>query len=116
MADVIDDEAHSAVTVVGRLGRAVDVRTLPSGDEVTTFTVVVDRPPSAARAGTRVTVDTIPCVSFRASISRRVAQWEAGQWVRAEGSLRRRFWRAGAGLGSALEVDVSKVSRLRVRP
>ena len=31
------------------------------------------------------------------------------RWVEAEGVLRRRFWKAGGGLGSAMEVDVRRV-------
>jgi hypothetical protein len=34
----------------------------------------------------------------------------AGAVVEVEGSLRRRFWRSGAGLGSALEVDVDRIT------
>ena len=103
-------DSCSEVTLVGRLGARVDERTLPSGDVITTFTVVIDRrrrrgePPSAAR------VDAIPCQAGQAAVARRLATMESGQWVRVEGSLRRRFWRSAAGLGSAMEVDVRRLT------
>jgi single-strand DNA-binding protein len=108
----------SEVTIQGRLGARVDRRELPSGDEVTIFTVVVDRPArDAAKGGVRAaTVDAISCQTFRAAVARRVAGLESGEWVRVEGTLRRRFWRTGMGLGSAMEVDVARLERLRVRP
>ena len=97
------------VTIVGRLGARIDERTLPSGDTVTAFTVVVDRPRRARPPGSSVTVDAIACQAFRAPVLRRLASLEPGQWVRAEGTLRRRFWRTGAGVGSVMEVEVSRL-------
>jgi single-strand DNA-binding protein len=112
--DVI--ETFSSVTVQGRLGARVERRELPSGDEVTVFTVVVDRP-ARAKGGVRAaTVDAVSCQTFRAVVARRVSALESGEWVRAEGTLRRRFWRTGVGLGSAMEVDVVRLERIRVRP
>jgi single-strand DNA-binding protein len=114
--DVI--ETFSSVTVQGRLGARVERRELPSGDEVTVFTVVVDRPArDIAKGGVRAaTVDAVSCQTFRAVVARRVSALESGEWVRAEGTLRRRFWRTGVGLGSAMEVDVVRLERIRVRP
>ncbi|MEI6361341.1 MAG: single-stranded DNA-binding protein [Actinomycetes bacterium] len=111
-------ETFSSVTVQGRLGARVDRRELPSGDEVTCFTVIVDRSPRdiAKGGGRAATVDAISCQTFRAVVAKRVSVLEPGEWVRAEGTLRRRFWRAGGGLGSAMEVDVARLERLRVRP
>lgn len=110
-------EAFSEVTVVGRMGARVDVRELPSGDQVTIFTVVVDRPARevAKAPGRAVSVDSIACQTFRPAVARRLEQLAAGDWVRVEGTLRRRFWRAGTGLGSAMEVDARKVDRVRMR-
>ena len=105
--------SHSAVTIVGRLGSRIDERTLPSGDVITTFTVVVDRRRRRGDAPTAAKVDAIPCQAVQAGVIRRLATIEAGQWVRVEGTLRRRFWRSGAGLGSAMEVDVSRLTTER---
>ena len=97
------------VVLVGRLGSRVDVRELPSGDCVTVFTVVVDRPHTSGRPASTVKVDAIACQAFRVSVVNRLQRLEPGQWVRAEGALRRRFWRSGAGLGSAMEVEVIRL-------
>ena len=97
------------VTIIGRLGSHVDERVLPSGDTLTAFTVVVDRPRTARRPGSSVKVDAIACQAVRVGVLRRLATLEPGQWVRVEGTLRRRFWRTGAGLASAMEVEVSRL-------
>jgi single-strand DNA-binding protein len=101
--------------IVGRLGTRVDRRELPSGDEIAVFTVVVDRPARESRRAPAngVSVDAIACQSFRVPIMRRLEGLSAGDWVRVEGTLRRRFWRSGAGLGSAMEVDVRRLGRVR---
>lgn len=102
----------STVHLVGRLGSAVHDRELPSGDVVSTFTVVIDRTAGARAASSKVRVDAIPCQAFRASLRTRVARLEPGTLVEVEGELRRRFWRSPGGLGSALEVDVSRLRRV----
>jgi len=103
--------ASCEVRLVGRLGSRVDDRDLPSGDAVVTFTVIVDRArrARAARPGPRV--DAIPCQAFVAQVRRRVVDLEPGTWVEAEGTLRRRFWRSGAGLASAMDVEVVRLRR-----
>jgi single-strand DNA-binding protein len=105
-----DPSSSADVVVVGRLGSRVEVRELPSGDTITVFTIVVDRARSAGRPASTVKVDAIACQAFRAAVVNRLDRLEPGQWVRAEGSLRRRFWRSGGGLGSAMEVEVSRLS------
>lgn len=102
----------AAVHLVGRLGNRIESRQLPSGDEVVTFTVIVDRP-RRARGAPGPRVDAIACQAFRAPLRRRIAGWEPGTWIEVEGALRRRFWRAGGGLGSAMEVEVTRLSRVR---
>jgi single-strand DNA-binding protein len=107
--------SFSEVTVRGRLGARVDQRQLPSGDIVTVFTVVVDRPGRDRQqtGASSASVDAIPCQSFRSPVTRRLATLRTGDWIRIEGTLRRRFWRAGGGLGSAMEVDVRRLDRVR---
>jgi single-strand DNA-binding protein len=104
--------SSSRVVLVGRLGTNVDRRVLPSGDELTVFTVVVDRP-NAGREGRRQRVDAIACHTSRAVVVRRLSALTQGDWVEVEGSLRRRFWRAGERLGSATEVEVGTLRRFR---
>lgn len=101
--------SRADVLLIGRLGARVDERTLPSGDTVTVFTVVIDRGRGGSRQGSSVKVDAIACQAFRAPVVRRLGTLEPGQWVQVEGTLRRRFWRSGTALGSAMEVEVSRI-------
>jgi single-strand DNA-binding protein len=104
-------ESCADVSIVGRLGSRVGRKELPSGDSVAVFTVIVDRPPGSRPSGSRVSVDAIACQAFRAGVVRRLETLDPGTWVRVDGRLRRRFWRTGAGLGSAMEVEVSRLVR-----
>jgi single-strand DNA-binding protein len=120
MAERRDEETCNEVTLVGRVSAPADEKTLPSGDVLLTWRVVVDRPSPrrAAPEGTRLsTVDAIDCVAWPAGIRRTAAGFGAGDVVRVEGSLRRRFWRTPAGLQSKYEVEVAATKRLtRAQP
>lgn len=96
------------VHLVGRLAAEAVDRQLPSGDTLTTFRLVVDRPERAP--GPRV--DTVDCATWRGDVRRTLASWSPGDVVRVDGELRRRFWRAGAGSASRYEVEVSRAKRL----
>lgn len=104
-------EPVNEVHLVGRLSAHVQIRTLPSGDELTSFSVIVDRPARDRRGST--TVDTINCVTTRPRISSRVQSLDPGALLEAWGTLRRRFWRTTAGLGSSTEVEVTRIVRVR---
>ena len=99
------------VHLVGRLGQQVTTRELPSGDEITSFTVIVARAGRLREGSPRV--DSLACQTTRAQIRNRVEAWSAGTWVELHGSLRRRFWQGGAGLGSATEIEVHALTRMR---
>jgi single-strand DNA-binding protein len=106
-------EPRNEVLLVGRLSAPPVGRELPSGDGVVTFRVVVDRPP--ARRGEpvrRATVDTLECVVWTAALRKGASSWSVGDVLELEGALRRRFWRAPAGLSSRYEVEVSRARRL----
>ncbi len=101
----------SQVSIVGRLGAHLRTRELPSGDVITAFTVVVDRPAGKRKT---VSVDSLACITDRARARAALARMEPGTMVCVEGTLRRRFWRgASAGaLGSAMEVLVRSVRKV----
>ncbi len=100
------------VHLVGRLSGEPRRRELPSGDVLVSFRVVVGRAPSrGARAG-RPTVDTLDCAAWRADVQRAVTRAAAGDLLELHGSLRRRFWRAGAGAASRSEVEVVRMRRV----
>lgn len=99
------------VTLSGRVSSLVPERTLPSGDRVLTFRMVIARPPRARR-GSRQGVDTIDCDAWTATLRRKVGRLSVGQNVTVEGRLRRQFSRSAAGPTSRVTVDVSSVAVL----
>ena len=102
-------EHRNEVAIVGRLSKPAERKVLPSGDEVVTWRLVVDRPgETAPRRG----FDTIDCTAFAARVRRAALRWEPGATIEVTGSLRRRFWRNGSVLGSACEVHVVTVTKL----
>ena len=101
---------HNTVTLVGRISGEVVERELPSGDELTTFRVVVPREVQPAGPARGDTID-VACWSAR---TRRVAgRLEEGAVVAVEGALRRRFFAAGAGRASRYEVEARRLRRTR---
>jgi single-strand DNA-binding protein len=102
------------VRLTGRLAAAPRRITLPSGDELVSLRVVVDRPARRRTAtGSAPTVDTIECSVWAAGLARRVERWEPGDVVSLSGCLRRRFWRTPAGARSRYDVEVAQARRLR---
>ncbi|PVG80827.1 single-stranded DNA-binding protein [Nocardioides gansuensis] len=97
------------VRLVGRLTAAPAQVELPSGDHLTTFRVVVDRPPGTSRQR----VDTLECAVWSARVRRTVARWGPGDVVEVSGAIRRRFFTAGAGKASRVEVEVAGARVIR---
>lgn len=108
-------ETRNEVALVGRVAAPAEERTLPSGDVIVTWRLVVDRPAGSRPVPQGVrqsTVDTLDCVAWRNGARRTASTLVAGDVVSVTGALRRRFWRAGAGAVSRCEVEVAKVKRL----
>ncbi len=120
MPEVADDNAtpagappaHNEVILCGRVAAPAEHRELPSGDCLMTARVIVDRD-SAARAHSAQRVDTIDCVAWLARVQRSMRGWRAGDVVRIEGSIRRRFFRAETGAVSRVEVEVKRAQRVK---
>jgi single-strand DNA-binding protein len=105
------DSADNYVLLRGSLAAEPLVRTLPSGDELCSFRLTVQRPAETHR---RARSDSIDCASTRAAVRRTVARCSPGQRLEVAGSLRRRFWRSIAGTpASRYEVEVIDIQRLR---
>ena len=98
------DVAVNEVRLIGRVSQAPEERTLPSGDVLWTFRVVVPRPASSGRG----TVDAIECAAWSSRARRSVASWRTDDVVEVSGAVRRRFFRTGAGAASRVEVEVSR--------
>ncbi|GAC1330351.1 MAG: hypothetical protein NVSMB13_18410 [Mycobacteriales bacterium] len=103
------------VALVGRVAAAAVEHAMPSGDLFCTWRLVVRREGDRRRRGAvrSPTVDTLDCVAWRADVRRVAAGWRPGDVVAVSGSLRRRFWRVGAGSASRYEVEVHAARRLR---
>ena len=102
-------EAANAVRVVGRVTQPAEDRTLPSGDTVTNFRIVVPRGSRACRPG----ADSLACSVWTARVRRTVERWGVGDWVELEGAIRSRFYRGPAGPSSIVEVEVSRAKLIR---
>ena len=90
------------VVLRGKMSAPAELRTLPSGDLLISFRLIVKRP--KPREGGR-TVDVLPCISYDRALRRRAAAWQPGDLIEVEGALQRRFWRTGTGTASMCEVN-----------
>jgi single-strand DNA-binding protein len=108
-----DPEAANEVRLVGRVSQEPQLRELPSGDTIWTFRLVVPRVPTPRKP--RSLVDALECCVWSGRLKRSVQTWQAGDVVEVSGSLRRRFYRAGAGGGAASRVEVEAVSGRVIR-
>jgi single-strand DNA-binding protein len=97
------------VRLAGTVGAAPTVTTLPSGDEVVSFRLVVPRGRGDRRPPS---VDTIDCSVWSAALRRRAAGWSEGDRVVVAGRLHRRFWRGPGGPRSWYVVDVRQGRRI----
>lgn len=96
------------VQLVGRVAGAPTVAVLPSGDEVVSWRLVVDRPDAQQPPY----VDTLECAAWRSRPRRSASAWNKGDLVCVDGALRRRFWRGPQGVRSRYEVEVATARRL----
>lgn len=99
------------VRLIGRLSLAAEEKDLPSGDQLTAFRVVVNRPRDKRR-GTRVQIDALECHTWVARVRRAAMTWQVGDVIEVNGSLRRRFFKTGGRLQSMTEVEVSSARRV----
>lgn len=94
-------DAVNEVQLQGRLARAPEERTLPSGDTMWSFRIVVPR------QGDRPGVDWVDCAVWSGRLRRSVATWGPGDVVEVRGALRRRFFRVAGAPVSRVEVEAS---------
>lgn len=106
---------RNEVLLVGRVADEPNLTVLPSGDQLVTARLVVNRPPLAGH-GNRTRVDTITCTAWSAPLRRRLRGWSAGDVVEVTGALRRRFWRTDTGPRSRYEVELAGAVRLASAP
>jgi single-strand DNA-binding protein len=100
-------EHRNEVVIVGRISKPAIAKQLPSGDEITTWRLVVDRP-----TGSTPRFDVVDCVAFGARVRRQSLTWAPDEIIEIGGALRRRYWRGPGGLQSRCEVAVSTAARV----
>ncbi len=105
-------EHHNEVRLVGRVAAEPAVTMMPSGDELVSARLIVERPRPPAGQGRRRQVDTVACAAWAAALRRQVRIWNPGDTVEVTGSLRRRFWRGEQGARSRYEIELATASRL----
>ena len=107
--------ARNEVLLVGRMATEARAVELPSGDQLTSFRLVVDRSTSKrpAREGVKVpTVDSLDCVAWTAGLQRTARSWQPGDMVEVQGAVHRRFFRTAGGVQSRWEVEVARAKRV----
>ena len=101
----------NAVSLVGRLSGEPTEKSLPSGDKVVEFRVVIAREGKPSKSKKSM-VDTIDVAAWSA-VNRKIAlKLNEHSWVAISGSIRRRFWQSPAGLASRWQVEASDISTL----
>jgi single-strand DNA-binding protein len=98
------------VRLVGRVSGQPQERELPSGDLLCSFMVVVPRP---AESPSRQRVDVLDCAAWGGRVRRSVRGWREGDTVEVTGAVRRRFFRAGEGAASRVEIEVASGRLIR---
>jgi single-strand DNA-binding protein len=100
------------LVLTGRLTTDPQVRELPSGDDLVTFRLSVPRAPTPGVSGSRRTHDWFDCAVWGGRARVTALAWQAGDTVRLEGALRRRFFAGAAGAQTRVEVEVLAGRRL----
>jgi single-strand DNA-binding protein len=98
-------EHVNEVRLVGRLSAEAVELTMPSGDTLWTFRLVVARNGGDVRAGQQF--DTLDCAVWSGRVKRSVSTWAAGDVVEVTGAIRRRFYAAGQAKVSRYQVEVA---------
>jgi single-strand DNA-binding protein len=104
-SSITEKVAHAnEVRLVGRVSADPAELTLPSGDTLWTFRLVVERSQAGARRGQQF--DTLDCAVWSGRVKRSVPTWAEGDLVEVTGGIRRRFYAAGAAKVSRYQIEV----------
>ena len=93
------------VNLVGRISESAKEKTLPSGDALVEFRLIIER-------DDREGVDTLDIATWPAQLKKRALKLEEDQWVGVKGVLRRRFWKTPTGVASRWQVEAREITRL----
>jgi single-strand DNA-binding protein len=105
------------VQVIGNLGQDPDLKYLPSGVPVTTFSVAATRTWRTPEGDERDETEWFRCVAWRQLAETANAYLQKGRLVYVAGRLRTRRWQDEAGQDhSVTEVEVDELIMLDSRP
>jgi len=99
-------EYRNEIDLIGRVSNSGVIKTLPSGDTVVEFRLIVGR-------DNREGVDTLDVAVWKNALKKRALGLEPNEWVAVTGAIRRRFWRSGAILASRWQVEARELKRVR---
>jgi single-strand DNA-binding protein len=108
-------EQDNVVELRGKVTSAPAERELPSGSTITTFRLSVGRARTPMTTGSKQSADWVDCAAWSPRARRSVGGWQVGDQVEVSGALRRRYFRAGDGSGTRLEVEVIGARRAKAR-
>ena len=103
-----DTDYLNQVSLIGRLSGASIEKSLPSGDKVVEFRVVIARKQKSVRSK-KALVDTIDVAAWSSSTRKIAMKLNEHSWIAVNGSIRRRFWQSPAGLASRWQVEASEI-------
>lgn len=99
------DYSLNDVMLRGRVSAAALEKTLPSGDKVVEFRLVVARLELSG-------VDTLDIGAWSAKARRSALSLKPDEWIEISGSIHRRFWKGPNGLASRWQVEAVEISRI----
>lgn len=103
------------VTVAGRVSNRAESRTLPSGDTLASFRLIVDRP-AAARKRSKQPVDTFECVAWTSRLRTSIEKLSPGDTIEITGQLRRRFSRSHGVPASWVTIEIETCRKAKTAP
>ena len=103
-------EGVNEVFLIGRVTSIAGEKKMPSGDIVSEFRVVVERPGKTGKGGA---IDTVDIAVWKSALRKKVSSFKPDNWVEIKGSVRRRFWQSAAGIASRWQVEASEIRTLK---
>ncbi len=108
---IAQTEYVNEVSLIGRLSGQPIEKSLPSGDKVVEFRVVIARNEKGSKRKKGL-VDTIDVAAWSAINRKNALRLDENSWVSISGSIRRRFWQSPTGLASRWQVEASDISTI----
>ncbi len=102
---ISEDYSLNDLLLRGRVSAQAVEKSLPSGDKVVEFLLVVSR---EKRKG----VDTLEIGAWSAQSRRYALKLKADEWVEISGSVHRRFWQGAGGVASRWQVEALEIKRI----